>query len=197
MQSDFPEAAQPSGWQSSIQIPTLFHLTSIFISGKRLWGGVRQAVLDQQCPSAVCLRTAGSEHSPQASGPGVSASWNRQKSQSSSRIRLGHIVCWGCMPAPHRTFCQASAQRYSASQRWHPSPARGQTQGQGRLQEWNTVLYPIPRRPHRQRQCRVPRANLTREPHGDRIPVVRSRPARGRGARAPGLVHFFWLCGQD
>lgn len=197
MQGDFPEAAQPSGWQSSLQIPTRFHLTSTSISGKLPWGGARQAASDQQSPSAVCLRTAGLEHSPQASGPGVSAVSNGQKCQSSSRICLGHIVCWGYMPAPSHTFCHASAQRYSASQRWHPRPAKGQTQSQGRFQEWNTILYPIPRLPHRQRQSRVPRANLPREPHGDRIPVVRSLPARGRGARAPGLVHFFWLRGQD
>lgn len=66
----------------------------------------------------------------------------QQKCQSSSRNCLGHAVCWGCMPAPHHTFCQGTAQRYSDSQRWHPSPAKGQTQCQGQFQEWEH--HPLP-----------------------------------------------------
>lgn len=99
MQSDFPEAAQPSDGKAPFKSP--HSPTSLAFSFlETALGWVLQAPSDQQSPSAVTLGTAGLEHSPQASGPGVSASSNQQQCQSTFRICLGHAVCCGCMQLP-------------------------------------------------------------------------------------------------
>lgn len=116
--------------QSRTEILTLLHVATVLTFGKMLWGAEPQVPSDQPPNQCCASEQRGVGRSPQASGPGVSASSDRSAAAAPG-IACDAQSVRGAVPAPHLAFCQGSARRCSDSQRWHLSLAKGQSQRQG------------------------------------------------------------------
>lgn len=90
------------------------------------------------------------------------------------------VCVWRGRGASYCIFCQGSAQRYSASYMWHPSPAKGQTQCQrlilraGKRSFTQFLVSPTGRD---SMACRI--LTVPQEPQGGQLLVFGSSSGQG------------------